>query len=502
MASKSKYQQFLFQFLKRLHAPLHFSKSPFPSRHAPGIEQLLNSIESGSFERKTQNYKFLIEEWNPLSQRIFVSGRFANASRFESDFLSIYYSNVELINIIHEALHVFLLEPFFTGTCNLTSARQTERLFLRFEAFCFWYSDIILTPRLREASPDGEFVLSRNAVSQAEFHPYRALKALKKDSRKESFQLYYDSFSGVKTALATSQVSESRVLAKRIYTFYESNKRSPRLLYGLLKKTQVFGEFYDRFCSVAGIPSLLTAGEARKLIRAESEDLWEAYSTTIPRLSKLSKTHIARVRMRRAIQTRAYSMYQLLYTLKNRAYFCANSKGFDDNRMISDVNTLLDTLEGMLNLCVSEPARYLDGSLISKWDRDYNSRVRKILHQAEVFAAQRALLYPPRYGKDYWIGLSSKGPGIQPDFTSTVSLIKNHILPLILSEKHIINSELLARVSVFLKLSNNVKKENVLLKKMVDQILRDEQVLPLWSSQLSSIDPRNNRFDETLFVYR
>ena len=199
--SKS-YSEFLQELQKRV-TEKPFDGNNFRIRSDTKLPGLFNLFESFSGAAIYDYHSRVEKEWNPFSQRPYFTKH--SALKDKSIFTHLEKAknaiSILFIESAHEATHVLLWEPLFTGKCKNLTRQQFTDASLVFEGFCFWYADIIVTQTMRSRLPDGELAHARSAVSLANFHPFRAFKAIGINDHEKILDIYMQSFAGGITEL-------------------------------------------------------------------------------------------------------------------------------------------------------------------------------------------------------------------------------------------------------------------------------------------------------------
>lgn len=285
-------------------------------------------------------------EWNPFNQRLLVLSESTPLETLEESFAAIEKAVLEFIFASHEAVHVLSWEPFFVGKHRPRDEAAFLEQSFAYEALAFWYSDLVVTPRIRAASPDGELVHSRSVVS-SNFHPYRALKAAGVGAG-AALDVYLQAFAARDSALLHGGDIYTRNLAKRIYAFYQRHLKPAQGMYRALTRIGVFDELYGRFCAIEGLPTLFPAA----LLAHDPNRDADAYCRAIARramrsLDALPRSRVAAVRLRRAAQTRAYFALVLRDVLARGQVGLENGRSLPARRRAAAVDGIETYLAGI-----------------------------------------------------------------------------------------------------------------------------------------------------------
>jgi hypothetical protein len=467
-------------------------------RQLPGLSNLLDSFSSLLVQKSQFN-----EEWNPFSQRpVTHAVNVDNPTKLEN---SIQAVNL-FIEASHEATHILLWEPFFAGTCRPGNPKELIFASLIFEAYCFWYADIIVTRNLRTRLPDGEFARVRSAISQPDFHPYRAFKAINIVEPSEILNIYFHAFMGGDSPLYRHrQLPYVEDLLRRFINFYVTASQPVNALFKILDHVGIFEEFYGRFCRLSGIPSLLPDSLLKMDIMANPISYCHSIRKNgYKHIEHLSPKTISQVRMRRFIQMRAYYAYSLLYALKANLVFSRKNKSFNGAELKRNLAQYIDVLETAIQaLCKGGNLKKIE-QICRHNDQVYSRRVKKAFSQSDLWMNQRLCVTP-------YLNTRSAGFGIVRGTVSPSERIKlgehllNRYCPDKIDEaakgKTLSSRRLGQKIGTFMKANSTVGVSQEKWKSAFNALLLDEQILELWSVRLGSIDPEENQFRDPLFVY-
>lgn len=471
-----------------------------------GLENLINSFSSGSPHDRVKD----LEEWNPFSQRpIFeVDPKISPSLSYDFDYVSDIAHR--FIVLVHEAMHVLLWEPFFCGRFkpNRTNFRD---LSLAFEGFCFWYAEIVVNGKLNFKFPDGEGVLERNSVSQSLAHPQSAFRGLKLTDPRQIMQIYTQAFRGYETKLSQPTTDPIVLnLAERFYSFCITTVRGPHGMFEAFKEFGLFDEFYSRFCKVRELPSLLPESLLGFPMNLDTDTYcWKMYAEGMKHVAGLNHKQIVQVRLRRAIQTRAYFAYCLKHTIDSRN-FSAHAK-FPASKTLKGINTYINILESSiasLRLDHRQSKRQL-------WtaDQAFEHDVRKPLQKYKVLTTVRSQLVPELPGHSKLKvneDRSSLSPAKLTKFAQGV--LQTYVKPKLEFNRNSRASVGLAKTTLrILKLTHKIEgsrnhehkaKWARSLSTEIDAVLKHELVFTQWSLPLAAINPARNSFREILFIYK
>jgi hypothetical protein len=475
-----------------------------PLDRLPGLTQALGSISScaqPSFEGRGLQR----EEWNPLSQRPSLP-RGSPRGDAEDRFSLIAQAVEKVVILAHEAMHVLLWEPFFAGRIGRLTETDFTAYSLAFEGYCFFYADIVVTPLLRERFPDGELVLSRSAVSSPYFHPYRVFKALGITDRTQILRTYVQAFGGYETPLVTRRVSSPLVhdFARRAYRFHASHRRDSRRLYRALRHMGLFAGLAERFCRVEGIPSLLGEDLLDTLQESGSLAFCQGlHERGMRRLARAPSAHLQRVRLRRALQTRAYFAFQLRTVLVERLYVPAASLSCRQAAIVTTIDRYLDRLERALGMLTAHVATREIQSAQQQSDRLFSRDVRGPLLAAKAWVGRRELIHPRReLARLDVLACGSEGRGDEQAYLSLVQRLLGMANPRHLDGPARRMPSVLLRPLIDGALARGQDEAaSCAFTGALREALAEPALLETWSVPLSAIDPLHNRFRDLTFVY-
>lgn len=447
-------------------------------------------------------------EWNPLSQRVYISGLSYNPSELVRDFSIVTTTMSDFVQAAHEAAHVMLWEPFFVGSYRPTNRTDFIDFSLCFEGFCFWYADILITPLLRTYLPDGEFVFGRTHVSEQYFHPYRAFAALKMDKPSDILEIYLNSFRGYKTKLLKG-MSNAFVsnLSKRIYGFYARTEKPASLMYSQLKKAGIFDEYYKRFCQIPGLPSLLPKKLNDKLAEGDAGAFaYEIHKTGLDHIHRLTQADLARVRARRMIQSRAYAVFSLKLALTEQRFFSLSNRAFDTQTVLQSLESYIDQLEAALKTLAQDGSGPRAAESCRNADKFYEKSVRTPLKRAEIWLSIKGLYFPTAETPKSEFGLIDPLAANPAHFYSLASHLAKTYLPQVIAlpKANSKSGEKMHVAHIYEELALGEWKTRAAEDRFVSRFnaaARLPIVLKQWSTPLDSIDPVKNKFGELLFVY-
>lgn len=472
----------------------------------PVFKTLLNSFQIGSCHQLDCD----LVEWNPLSQRPFYEDFHPPERNLTSEFEFRRQIALKTILFGHEMMHVFLWEPFFNGYSNKLNKRRFTELCLGFEGFCFWYADIYFNSKVNLQFPDGEKIFSRSSVSQKEIHPRSVLMKLRDWNERDLISTYVRSFNGYHTDLTKKGLDiVSRGVSSRIYSFYANSLDTVSNYYNFLKDSEIFDEYFHRFCKIQNIPSLISRNKLKLLDFGNFEDYCQNFRTSIfPHVIQLSKEDVLLVRMRRAIQTRAYFLFNLRFSLLNGH---VNSSKSVLNEISQSTNRMIDDLESVLiEFCINKEISTTT-SLLASWDQNYDSSVRDLSCNYNLSSSYKLQIHPPLphhpvlYKKLNLKQLTNKKLITQCQAVLDLVLSKETLLSLTTEEKEITLSQTASLLEDLNKLKLTTKDSKGLRKRIVrtlEKVISYPFIQEKWATPLSEIDPGKNNFRELTLNYR
>lgn len=503
----SDYEKVLNSFRRSLEIdPLDAKKFQVGfEKKLPGFSHLVGSMSTLAVSQFREGV-YLHPEWNPFSQRAHIRHKDIHSDALTAGFDQIFTVLTEMIELSHETSHILLWEPFLTGHWKITNRKLFIEASLCFEAYCFWYSDIIVTPHLREKMPDSEVAFSRHSVSQSQFHPDRAFKALGITDPYQILDIYLAAFLGYHSPLLTHQRNPFvRDLCRRLYTFYLNGEQQGFRFYHQLKKMGVFGDFARRFFGKKTLPSILSQHFTQINGLADPIRFVKEFARKGMReLALVSDELIQKVRMRRYLQTRAYSVHTLQYLIQNGSYILYRSKKLPVDRLIRKIEIYLEGIEMQLDELAKGKSVAKIRRNVQSLDQMYSQEIRSVLLKSDAWVSERVYISKDRMmkSKTRVLGSAVKRKSNQKELLEMtqyllemVSRMRPQVLPRVLKDE-IPLMKLLAGC--------DLKRGPSSLKRWrmaFDQLLFSREVIELWSVSLSEIDPENHRFRELPFFF-
>jgi hypothetical protein len=462
---------------------------------------LLTTLQTVPFTAPVRNDGYrLIQEWNPLAQRLYVPRLNDIGLRAGFDIAQIKSIVLRFVELAHEVCHIVLWEPFFTGHVNPLEDNDgfVDWWFLS-EAFCFWYADHILLPDV--ASEEiGESGIARDSVGFGGiFNPRDVLADLG----------YHDDISQLEVVMGLLGFDSDwkdrheldirfHGMKKRLWSFRMSTEPSVRRWLELLIATGIRDRFYRSFCAVPGIPSTLSIkpesldeSDIRDFLVRVGQRRLQLVDTSLPAL-------VPEVRLRRDIQARAYSLLQLQYALEQRhvATSKPDTAGILRAAAIT-VEGLLETLEQILqNLCAGLPVHALRADVVAVDERFASmvadcTRIGAFLARRELFApdAHLARFHIPR------IGLTKFGVQLaDEDIRSLVRALAPDWQQLVAHPEQA--GQLLACARA---LADGSAEQSAPRLAQFDAFFASELIRKHWSIELGELSFAGNRLRELLF---
>lgn len=470
-------------------------RKPLPSLPAelPGLRNLLNSMNDYSPHTRSPH----VEDWNPFSQLPLFEIEPPQNHGLDGEFNRVIEPVRRYITVGHEAMHVLMWEPFFTGHL-VPRAKQFAPWSLAFEGFCFWAADVLLNPKIKLRDPDGQWTMSRQSVSESLYHPRRAFEDLGLSTPDSILQVYLNSFGGFVSPLSRTKKSIPLSLANRAYAFYDSTTKTPRQMFDNFERIGLFDSFFRRFCAVPNIPTLLP----HSLLSMDLAGDVHAYCQAMPRrgfafIDRLDPHVVLRVRTRRSLQTRAYFAYGLHYLLRNGLVL--HKKPFSLQAATRRIETYMDGLESLLaKLCAGQKPQSLTSEL-RQLDLAYSRTLRAQLIASEVKVGRRESILPVMPGHSIF----------QPGEDRSHLSLKNLLLfaqALAQQALALENAEILPLIHAVVGSVNRCKGKfkktaRVQLSRDIDALIAHPAYVEKWSLPLSSFDPLHGSFRDFLFIY-
>lgn len=475
-------------------------------RNVEGVDTLYRTISAvGAAVPGTSE-----EEWNPLSQRPHSPHPPEPSHELGEEIFALKAAVDSFTTLAHEMMHVALWEPYFTGRWRPTGTKAFTGFSLLGEGYSFFFSDIIVSRAVRARMPDGEYALERHTSENARFHPIRAFDALGIKDDDRILDVYLDAFCGRKTKLwqprGTSAYASS--LAGQIHDFYEGALLALHELHGAIAAFGGTSELHERFCRIPNLPTFLGVDHDLTPESRNLKDYFLAFhAKALDHLVNLDDLTVGRIRLRRALQMRAYFALQLRWVLTHDLVVAKSWSASKRKTASHGVDSYLDGLEALLfDLARSEGNAVATG--LASLDDSYDASVRQSLIRHDAWVASRWLVVPRRAGGF----VSIKGPTPAKDRDAKIALLRTTAFLVdeltrrmraskTIEERAAIMTQI-RRVSALGELgSGSAKATQQALMRLRRELIRPE-IRDIWSLPLASIDPARNAFRELAFSYK
>ncbi len=466
-----------------------------------GLCNLLNSMDAGS----PHTHDPPLQDWNPFSQRPIYELEPEIKDQFRYDFLRHADVTCRFLVLAHEAMHVLMWEPFFTGRMR-PSKNNFPYLSLSFEGFCFWHTDIVVNAQIKTQAPDGESLFTRHSVSQPTVHPSKALSQLKLKDPRQIMDTYLKAFTGHETAFSEN-VQNPLIynFAERFYAFYKSTLKPAAKMHSTLQDLGVFTDFFSRYCRVDDIPAALPGALLDENLTSQTSNYcWNVYTKGLPYLHNLNRQEIFAIRLRRSLQTRAYFAFSLKFLLENE-HFLASSE-FNKAATLQHLEDYLERLEDALSILSKSRAVAQVFQLRKKADQFFSRKVRAPLRLANVRSTRKELIYPllPHHSR-LQIGedRSHLSPKTLGRFAQEV--LNRTVIPCLQDADPSLIRDIRHLSQKILDLHGSMRSLQIKarsLSQALDQVLSHETILKNWSLRLDTIHPEYNCFQELIFHYK
>lgn len=507
----------------------------------PGFTKLISTLASVAPAFPDAND----EEWNPLSQRPHAPLTPAIApNELGHEILALKEAIDAFTTLAHEIMHIALWEPFFVGQWHPRTKSRFVNFSLEAEAFCFFYTDIVISGAIRIRFPDGEFALARQTPSNTLFHPGRAFAAVGLRDTKEILNIYLRSFRGDVDPVL-QRLSSSPYLAdlsKQTFDFYQGSLPYLDQLYSALGSFGIWDEYYKKYCKIPGLPALFSARDTQASGKSFSKYFNSFWDHGLTELSCLDTNLLIRIRYRRMAQTRAYYALQLRWILQQGLVTGGLlSKKMQRNCLIN-LNQYLSDIQNLLHTTTQTRCPDFLRQL-SQLDRSYEQQVRSELLSRNLWIGQRWMIAPKRAngliqatltGQAQPLAESQANPPKAPKRSDKLSEVyKNSQACPKPTSTHAIQIQLLELISYALaELTTQMQQTKTIATRSLylTQIARISRIagrcrrsddselevikfkikrefsrpplLALWSLPLASIDPVNNHYRELIFSYQ
>jgi hypothetical protein len=454
-----------------------------------------------------------IEEWNPLDQRLQIIFRSDQGiSKFEKPLADIHYCGRNLLETAHEARHVLFWEALFLGKLKVKSCDHFLDLSHGFEGANFWYEDFKIMKILNSKNSAWLTVFRAYTLSHRYFNPDKVLKTKTKAPQK-LLKDYVHELQGKKSALHSNLIRPNDFalynMVKNIWSFGQISAPPSRKLYYSLREMGVFSEFYDRFCKIKNLPSILSSATLKKLDDSDISHYCTALlMKDLPKLTSFSDDRLNKIKLRRSFQTRAYFALEIKHILSKRFIFARN--GFIGNvelaKLVASIESYLMNLEKLL-ISLS------DGSPLSKLHKElkvldvfYEDQISQELREKDVWISSRKALNPTLQVSSNEIGIlgSAQRFHFKKNYVRKVS---EYIAFMASNTNRLSDKE---RVSVFLGLCKlkiaeikhlKESKNHIKFLNEYNKIMKGKEMMKVWSKPLYEISPTKNQFSELRIIY-
>ena len=237
------------------------------------------------------------------------------------------------------------------------------------------------------------------------------------------------------------------------------------------------------------------------------------YKTGFKHIDLMSEDKLSRVRMRRHIQTRAYSAYSLLHDALNSGAVISRKKPntkFAD--VLVEIKHYINSLETMIQILCKKNSKLTQMERILKRnDQIYSHKIQSFFKSKDLWMSKRILLFPRLKTTTSIFGVIDNDAKISKSEMSKLNreLITNFCaqkLSLMTAAKTTSAKRASGKlIDLMAIISKNGKKwtakEMKAWRTAYNKLLLDPEILDTWSIPLALIDPANNSFREILFIY-
>lgn len=362
--------------------------------------------------------------------------------------------------------------------------------------------------RTREAYPDGEFILGKYAISSPHFHPYRVFKSLGIENPKQVLKIYVDGFTSLDSTIHSSNEVHARSLTKQMVSFHLNGWKDLDRYFSCLKITGIFDDFFQRFCSIPNLPTLITKKTSQMLGSSSIFSYCEAVLyEELPLIGQLSEKQLDLVRIRRLIQSRAYYGYSLLKVLLNEEVYEIRNHKIPFANLITLTRIYLDMLEKALHLLVSElnPSSIL--KKINSCDLFYQKNILKKFRSHTFWVTKRPWIGPPFPGQTHPGPLKEGEKVNKEDLQHLLAWLLRTLSKIKISDRDELfwtHSNLIS--SLFENVTTLKKSRQQMIisrkfSKVWNEIIFSKYCRRNWSVDLGETSPLENNFRELIFKY-
>jgi hypothetical protein len=463
----------------------------------------------------------LDEEWNPLSQRPHAPlPPSVSADDLGSEVIILKEAVEAFTTLSHEIMHVALWEPFFTGRWRPQNSQDFVTFSLMAEGFCFFYTDILISSTVRVRLPDGEFALERQSPGNPRFHPMRAFEAAGIREPGEILGIYLEGFGGHTTKLwqPRGKNAYGASLAAQAFQFYQGSLGYLVDMHRALKAWGGLSEFYQQFCQIPKLPSLLDPSQdARPPRREDFKAYFQGFlSTDLKALEQRPEVDGLRVRWRRMLQMRAYYGLQVRWLLEEGHWTSPKIPKIkspvlkDLSKIKTSVTSYLEDLRTLLVQLAERGLPGVSAAALESVDSRYEKEVRSFFGRNELWVGHRWLIAPKRAGG--LISLTgtatSRAKMRGQSAAKTIDyLLEELTLALGNTRSKSTRAQIYRQINRLSLLGPGAGKTGfgdgeVKVVRALEKVLAAPVVLPHWSVPLASFDPLHNRYRELVFSYQ
>jgi len=466
-------------------------------RNFPALPQFIKTISDVNIHSLYDNDLFNEHsalEWNPFFQRLPIVS-FGNHTNTQKTFHLMHHLAQSVLLMVHEAYHLFALEPFFSGNLNFEKYADFKNFMLLNEAFCFWISDLIAAQEMQLRYPNNELIFNRSGISEPHFNPWHTLKNIGVKNKTEALDIYLRAFTSHETPLINGKSADCLALKNRFYLFDSKSPSKVKSFYTELRTIGVFSEFYDRFCIPARDITLLSLRPVDLSISELIKYFKSFKKTSDLDLSKIKQDMVKKVKQRRKIQTAAYSAYSLLSAI-SRGRTTIPEKYHRAIR--KNIEIYLDQLELAINTLAA--SRLASKKIFNEANIFYSINIKGTLINSDAYMTQILRILPEADSSLLFKGILSLNTNFK---SSEIQSLRRFLLKL--GNRSINNSKCFDKVSEALslvcKLSIEKNSANRRTINKINNILLSGPVIGQWSIFLGSIDPECGNYREILFKY-
>ncbi|WP_224364965.1 ImmA/IrrE family metallo-endopeptidase [Hyalangium versicolor] len=391
---------------ERNRAPLPLLQEWYPA--------LLGALETIPFTAPVHHDGIRdIQEWNPLGQRLYVPRRVLPGTPTRPDLSQIKVAILWFVELAHELCHIILWEPFFTGRLNPLGTREH---FLDWgyltEAFCFWFADALLLPDIAVQRVDEPSIANDSVGLKGLFNPASVLTSLGYRAGTRQLEVFLGLL-GFDADWKDRHTDDSsfNCLRRRLWSFRTSTEESSSRWRELLVTTGMHDRFFESFCALPDIPSLMDSVPTS----LEEHDI-RAFLLALARRGvgvgcEQGPATVKRVRLRRELQARAYWLLQLQHALKDaRISFDTGRAGAPSGALRAVDKMLLELEQALRRLCTRSRTTGAEAAL-AQVDQEFDKWM-KTLGRRGAFVSRRELFAPDSHLARFHvpsIGLSRNG---------------------------------------------------------------------------------------------